>query len=309
AKVLADYKALEVDALNQYINLTEQYKDAYNELILFPIRALCNIYALHYAYAMNENLASKNDAKANEWAAKARMYYDRDSILCYNYNHKIAGGKWNHMMDQLHIGYTSWQEPGRRYFPQPKYVNTNHAAHMAYKEHEGVISMEAINFNSCHPATDAKDNDNTACWKVIKDYGKTAGAVALMPYTANIDGANIEYNFITNHTGEYDLYLYLAPTFPFNGTHTMNLCVDDGQLITLNVNQHKGDQNYEWEANRINLQKTKITIKSKNDNRHTLRISPLSKGIVIEKIEIDLGGRKPSYLGTPESPRVPILSK
>jgi hypothetical protein len=27
------------------------------------------------------------------------------------YNKVMAGGKWSHMMDQTHIGYTSWQEP------------------------------------------------------------------------------------------------------------------------------------------------------------------------------------------------------
>ncbi len=29
------------------------------------------------------------------------------------YNHQIADGKWDHMMDQTHIGYTYWQQPPR----------------------------------------------------------------------------------------------------------------------------------------------------------------------------------------------------
>ena len=34
------------------------------------------------------------------------------------YNTKLAGGKWDHMMDQTHIGYTYWQEPPRNTMPR-----------------------------------------------------------------------------------------------------------------------------------------------------------------------------------------------
>ncbi len=29
------------------------------------------------------------------------------------FNHDFAGGKWNHFMDQTHLGYTSWNDPPR----------------------------------------------------------------------------------------------------------------------------------------------------------------------------------------------------
>jgi hypothetical protein len=35
--------------------------------------------------------------------------------------------------------------------------------------------------------------------------------------------------------------------------------------------------------------------------RHTLRIRPLDPALVMQKIMIDFGGLKPSYLGAPES--------
>jgi len=34
-----------------------------------------------------------------------------DADLSAYYNHTLANGKWSHMMDQTHIGYTYWQEP------------------------------------------------------------------------------------------------------------------------------------------------------------------------------------------------------
>jgi hypothetical protein len=35
--------------------------------------------------------------------------------------------------------------------------------------------------------------------------------------------------------------------------------------------------------------------------KHSLRIRVLDAGIVLEKVMIDLGGLKPSYLGAPEN--------
>jgi hypothetical protein len=32
-------------------------------------------------------------------------------------NEVMAGGKWNHMMDQTHIGYTFWNQPSRNAMP------------------------------------------------------------------------------------------------------------------------------------------------------------------------------------------------
>ncbi len=31
--------------------------------------------------------------------------------LMADFNHNLAGGKWDHFMDQPYIGYTSWSEP------------------------------------------------------------------------------------------------------------------------------------------------------------------------------------------------------
>jgi hypothetical protein len=38
---------------------------------------------------------------------------------------------------------------------------------------------------------------------------------------------------------------------------------------------------------------------------HVLKYWPLDAGVVLEKLVVDAGGMKPSYLGPPESPRVP----
>ena len=44
-------------------------------------------------------------------AAETRALFAKDAELSDDYNHKLLNGRWDHMMDQTHIGYTNWQEP------------------------------------------------------------------------------------------------------------------------------------------------------------------------------------------------------
>lgn len=47
-----------------------------------------------------------------------RTLFKKDQDLSDYYNHVLAGGKWDHMMDQPHIGYTSWAPPNRNIMPK-----------------------------------------------------------------------------------------------------------------------------------------------------------------------------------------------
>lgn len=307
-RVLGEYKRLEADALNQYMDIAPQYKDTYNELILFPVRAMANLYDMYYAYAMNEKLAAMGNIEANAWAKKARACYDRDSVLCAQYNHKIADGKWNHMMDQVHIGYTSWQEPKKRYFPATKQVEAGTTQATAtkgeatlqrgyvFRKQNNVVAMEAEHYFSL---TNAKD----AQWTIIPDFGKTLSGLALMPYTASTDGGQVTYAFNSNtqQAEKATLHLYLAPSFPFNGNrgHRVKVCIDGKEVSTININKNQRND-YKWQGQRINLQSIPLPIEPR-DGMHELTICPLDPGVVLERIVINWGKESKTYLGTPET--------
>ena len=53
-----------------------------------------------------------------------------------------------------------------------------------------------------------------------------------------------------------------------------------------------------WQANSINQTVTRHKIEK--PGKHSLRFRVLEPGIVLQKIMIDLGGLKKSYLGAPE---------
>jgi len=91
--------------------LPEEEQDAYFELVLHPIKASAIVNELYIAAARNRWFARQGRADANDQAVKASELFQADGQLTDEYNHTLAHGKWNHMMDQTHLGYTYWQEP------------------------------------------------------------------------------------------------------------------------------------------------------------------------------------------------------
>jgi len=119
-RVLAEWEALTkaAEAINQ--QLPAEYKDAFFELVLHPVEASATVNRLYITVARNRLYASQGRASANDLAAQARALFQADADLSARYNHELAGGKWNHMMDQTHIGYTYWQQPDSNVMPEIK---------------------------------------------------------------------------------------------------------------------------------------------------------------------------------------------
>ncbi|MNQ47454.1 hypothetical protein D3C85_612980 [compost metagenome] len=120
--VLADYKKLvdKANSINEKIK--PEYKDAFYQLVLFPVLASANLNELYVATAKNKLYASQGRASANAYAKQVKELFQKDSLLTNYYHTKLANGKWNHIMAQTHIGYTSWQEPKNNVIPETKTI-------------------------------------------------------------------------------------------------------------------------------------------------------------------------------------------
>ena len=92
-------------------------RDAFYELVLYPTKACAVVNELYVAAAKNRLYARQGRASANDLAARAGQLFRQDAELSDYFNHRLAGGKWSHMMDQTHIGYTSWQQPESNAMP------------------------------------------------------------------------------------------------------------------------------------------------------------------------------------------------
>ena len=305
--VTNDYKQLALDAFRLYNQLPPAFRDAFDELLLFPINALCNLYEMYYALAMNKAYAKTNDLRANRYADKVKACFLRDSLLTAHYNENIAGGKWAHQMDQVRIGYTWWQQPPRSIMPRVEYVPGEEAEEKRFVETDGYISIEACHFARRQGAGEIR-------WEVIPGLGRTASAVSVFPasaYPKDDERVYIEYDLlsVSPSGGEIDVQLWLAPTLNFNANKGLRyaLSIDGGKEEIVNFNGHYDGSLGKWQGERIIRSATKMRIGPAGE--HTLRIRALEPGIVIEKILLDFGGLKPSYLGAPESPYVDTHSR
>ncbi|KAA6333811.1 hypothetical protein EZS27_017820, partial [termite gut metagenome] len=259
--------------------------------------ACCNLYEMYDAVAMNKDLAKKNDPAANGWADKAKEFYVRDSLLTIHYNKEIAGGKWNHIMDQTHIGYTYWQQPPRNVMPKTEIVlQTQPLLPPIFVENDGYVSIEATHY------TRAANGTNTS-WIVIPDLSKTLSGVTTTPITVTPGkDTYLEYEIELSSTGEIKVEVLISPTLNFNANRGLRYAVsfDGGEEHIMNINKEYNQRQMErWQANSINSTVTTHTVPT--SGKHTLHFRALDPGIVLQKILIDMGGLKPSYLGAPES--------
>ena len=106
-KAIAD-KADEIDA-----KLPAAMRPSFYELVKFPVQICANLNELYYAAAQNALYASQGRASAGDKAAEVRALFAKDGEMTTYYNKTFLDGKWDHFMDQTHIGYTSWQDPGQ----------------------------------------------------------------------------------------------------------------------------------------------------------------------------------------------------
>nr|WP_051364474.1 glycosyl hydrolase 115 family protein [Pontibacter actiniarum] len=120
--VVAEYLQLAEKAEQLYKKMPQDYKDAYFQLVLHPVKASANLNALYLAVAKNRLYAKQGRAAANSYATKAKELFDVDQELSRIYNEDIANGKWSHMMDQTHISYTYWQQPDKDVLPEVKEI-------------------------------------------------------------------------------------------------------------------------------------------------------------------------------------------
>lgn len=307
--VTDEFLALEAHAVRQFTLLPENMHDVYKELILFPVQAMANLYEMYYAVAMNRQLAMENDLRANVWADRAEYCFRRDAELCDDYNHNIAGGKWKHMMDQTHIGYTSWDEPkGGNIMPKVIRVDASldKAIKMGgyeYEENNGVVVMEAERFARSVQKSGTQ-------WTVIPDMGRTLSGLSLMPYTESVSGASLIYQMrLKSDLSGVCVRLILDSTLPFiKGGHSYAISLDDGVEQIVNYNSDLTWANcyskmYPAGAARIIESKVTFPDVTLKAGVHTLTIRPLSPAIVLHKIIVDCGGGMSGRLNLMESPR------
>lgn len=109
--VVSDYNKIRERAEVIYDKLPKEKRDAFYQIVLFPVKACAIVNELYFSAAKNGLYASQKRSTTNEMAENTRILFQADTTLMSHYNHIYANGNWNHFMDQTHLGYTDWMPP------------------------------------------------------------------------------------------------------------------------------------------------------------------------------------------------------
>ena len=308
-EVVNQYLQLEADALRQYNCLSASYHDAYRQIILFPIELMSNLHQMYFAQAQNHALYKQGNPKANVWADECERLFKRDSLICDYYNHKMAGGKWNGMMTQKHIGYKSWNDDFEK-DTCPELFRVTSKDGVIISENNGVVEIEAPYYSSKTDAAEAK-------WTEIPFMGKSVSAMTLMPYTKSVKGASITYKFklkaektsdgkafngnVSNDKQKVRIHVITKSTLDYlnKGGLTYGISLDGTSPVEINFNKDLNEKPeniyniyYPTIATRIVDQVIELELPATADGIHTLTLTPNDPAIIFEKIVIDGRGGK-----------------
>ena len=109
--VVGDYKDLALRAEKISGQLPSDLRDAFYQLVLFPVKACAIVNELYVVAGKNNLYGAQGRASTNMMAEETKRLFQQDTTLMNYYNHDFAGGRWKHFMDQTHLGYTSWVDP------------------------------------------------------------------------------------------------------------------------------------------------------------------------------------------------------
>ena len=302
--------------------LAPEYRAAYFQLVLHPVKACANLQALYTTVAINQRQAAEGNTHANKLAEKAKQLYQNDSLITLQY-HAIANGKWNHMMDQTHIGYTYWQQPLQQKMPEVKYVAADSAIEdnaiimgkaktaqllipankkgAVFFENNGYVSIEADNFTKAI-------NSNAITWTILPDHGRTGNAITTFPVTSaaqkiTANPPHLQYEIYLYDSGKVEMQTYFSPTLNFHNDAGLQFAIsideEQPQVITLNKESNDVKIWSGWVANNIIIKSTTHFIK--NPGRHIVKYWMVSPCVVLQKLVVNFGGVQQSYLGPPET--------
>lgn len=183
--------------------------------------------------------------------------------------------------------------------------NPDQHPHSGFIEANGYVSIEADHY------TRAIGSDAIS-WVRIADIGRTGSGMEAFPVTSPSQplGPRLEYAMTLFSTGPVTVWAYLSPrndALNVNGLkYAVSFDGDTPQTVNATAATGASDatMNRQWERNtsdNVNLTATTHTIAG--PGAHVLKFWMVDPTVVLQKLVVDTGGLRPSYLGPPESLR------
>jgi Glycosyl hydrolase family 115/Gylcosyl hydrolase family 115 C-terminal domain len=178
---------------------------------------------------------------------------------------------------------------------------------VGFVEASGYVAMEAEHY-------DRKVDANGVGFQFLPDIGRTASGLSPFPVTAASQtpggtSPHLEYDVYLTSTGNVTLWAYLSPrnnVLHNDGLkYAVSLDNSTPQIVNITKALNGIPMNKSWERNtsdNVNLTSTKHSVTTVG--KHTLKFWMVDPTIIVQKLVLDMGGVRPSYLGPPESHRI-----
>lgn len=281
-RILAHYRDLSNQAGELYVLMSEEYRQAYEQLIYYPLVATANLYEMYYAQAINWK---SDDIKiVNQAADKVEWCFKRDTELTSHY-HSLNDGKWEHMMGQTHIGYHDWQEPEYQSMPELRRLKLEINIS---KEVDQSIVIEAADFN--------EKTQGEVVWTEIADMGRSVSTITTLPNTIIPTKQDyVRYDFETVSSGEFQVEVFLSPSLNWNSSGLIyGYQIDNESEVEVNFNGNYKGELGNWQAERIIRS---LTVAKLEQGKHRLLFYAKTPDVVLQKIVLHFGEIKETYLG------------
>jgi hypothetical protein len=329
---LEHYNELESHAREVEASIPQADKDAYYELVEYPVvgSAAANQRLIAKEMAVREE--SSHDSSVGDWIGAFDAGTSELVAAANRYNVDLAGGKWKGMMEDdpllptrayrnaiLRLPSDLEHETPAANFKIPEAAGIRAGPVLPsgvpeaslsgkFVESDGVVSILAGHYSR-------KVDQPGAAFRVIPGLGRAGDAVGVFPTTAPsvdparaaTDAPSLEYDITLSHAGETVIHYNLIPTQPLRyGTGLrFAVAVDGGAPRLVTISAGVGDEvgsSRAWQENVLdNTNATTTQQTFATPGAHTLKIYMVDPGVLLEKIVIDAGGLRPSYLGPPET--------
>jgi hypothetical protein len=170
-----------------------------------------------------------------------------------------------------------------------------------FVETDGYVSIEASHF------TKRIGNAGPVHWETIPDYGRTLSAMTILPCTAasatpQRDSPSLEYRMYLFDPRSVQVRTIVAPSLDFVPGRGLRFAVAFDDQPPQILDALAQNTQHDWEESvKDNVRTVVSTHSPGGSGYHVLKYWMVDPGVVLEKIVVDLGGLKPSYLGPPES--------